>query len=579
VKTNRATLSAALGALFLFTAGVLAEPASQPAGATGSADWPCWRGPTHDGVASAGPRLLDSWPKEGPKQVWKSEWIQAFDTASGVGSPVVADGKVYVYVSWHHPEGTKDEKHFRPFTPEILRDWGYIPDMPEDLAQKIEDARIAADRPKCDRGYHLLEWWWPEKRQEESVAALMKKQPAFEKYVNDFLATLDPKDAAKYGSYIKRRLAFEKGEHTPTRELLKAFDAALRDKEFQSLQEMYGAIDKNKFKFDWDLTVRNDAWNRTSRVTDTAICLDGAKGKELWKKEFPTTNDWVGMQAGEWFGSASTPAVWGGKMYLIGLKGLYCLSARDGELLWQKPGRGCHGSVLVADGVVIDGGDGCAYDAQTGRLLWKGCGAGNSSPVLWASGGKNYVICGGTCLDLHTGKVAWKAAGMNIGYGLTPVVSGDILVGVGCAFKITPEKAELLWKETKGIGFDPSASPVVYQDHLYQFHSWYGGGDWYCVDVKTGQMIWKDHSKLKNDCVCSSSVVVDGKIIHPLGGAHAMEVYQVEMLQANPEKCVSLGVFSPGVAMMSSPAVANGKLYLRLSDGVACYDLTEAGNK
>jgi len=51
------------------------------------------------------------------------------------------------------------------------------------------------------------------------------------------------------------------------------------------------------------------------------------------------------------------------------------------------------------------------------------------------------------------------------------------------------------------------------------------------------------------------------------------------MLQANPEKFVSLGAFSPGVAMMSSPAVANGKLYLRLLDGVACYDLTEAGNK
>ena len=72
--------------------------------------------------------------------------------------------------------------------------------------------------------------------------------------------------------------------------------------------------------------------------------------------------------------------------------GLYCLSTKAGSLVWQVKGSATHSSPLVADGVVIYGGGGAAYDAQTGQLLWKGCGCGNSSPVLWACGGRNYVI-------------------------------------------------------------------------------------------------------------------------------------------------------------------------------------------
>src|SRR5262249_9610139 len=33
-------------------------------------DWPCWRGPQHDGI-SRETGLLTSWPKDGPKQLWK----------------------------------------------------------------------------------------------------------------------------------------------------------------------------------------------------------------------------------------------------------------------------------------------------------------------------------------------------------------------------------------------------------------------------------------------------------------------------------------------------------------------------
>ena len=71
--------------------------ASEPAKAV--AEWPCWRGPTFNGASPNNLKLLDSWPNEGPKLVWRTT-----DKIPGnISSPVVADGKVFVWVSWNHP--------------------------------------------------------------------------------------------------------------------------------------------------------------------------------------------------------------------------------------------------------------------------------------------------------------------------------------------------------------------------------------------------------------------------------------------------------------------------------------------
>jgi outer membrane protein assembly factor BamB len=51
-------------------------------------DWPCWRGPHHDGI-SRETGLLTQWPKDGPRQLWK------VDLSGGFSSVVVADGKLF----------------------------------------------------------------------------------------------------------------------------------------------------------------------------------------------------------------------------------------------------------------------------------------------------------------------------------------------------------------------------------------------------------------------------------------------------------------------------------------------------
>ncbi len=60
------------------------------------ADWPCWRGPTHDGLSS---ESVPSWP---PERLWDA------DVGAGCTSPILADGCLYTvgFSGDHKGKGT-----------------------------------------------------------------------------------------------------------------------------------------------------------------------------------------------------------------------------------------------------------------------------------------------------------------------------------------------------------------------------------------------------------------------------------------------------------------------------------------
>lgn len=58
-----------------------------------AADWPCWLGPNRDSIS---PEKVAPW-KEAPKVLWKQTIGEARDEPLGHASPVVADGKVYLF--------------------------------------------------------------------------------------------------------------------------------------------------------------------------------------------------------------------------------------------------------------------------------------------------------------------------------------------------------------------------------------------------------------------------------------------------------------------------------------------------
>ena len=58
--------------------------------AEGQSDWPSWRGPNRNGISTE-TGLLDTWPEEGPKLLWRIDKA----LGSGFSSVAIADGRIF----------------------------------------------------------------------------------------------------------------------------------------------------------------------------------------------------------------------------------------------------------------------------------------------------------------------------------------------------------------------------------------------------------------------------------------------------------------------------------------------------
>jgi outer membrane protein assembly factor BamB len=505
-------------------------------------DWPQWRGPNRDGVAPAGPKLLDSWPTKGPLLLWKSAPIGS-GPKGGAGSVTVAGGKAFVFVHSRKISGQV------VLTTKDLADMGWIPGVSAELVKKI-DAAIATDP-------------W------------RKAKPGLERdaYIKAFMATLNPQEAESFGAFIHKRMEKEPLKWNQLEQL-----ALIRDKEIPKLEDLadFMHISEHESVYHGPYQVARALLNdRFARYFDTVICLDTATGKQLWMKDFPGVKT---KQMAYW-GASCTPAVWDNKCYATGSAGLYCLSVKDGSVVWQAKTNFSNSSPLVMDGVAyVMVPELTAFNAQTGHVLWSAkVGNTSGSVVPWINGGKHYVIgCtederyGGLfCVDAADGKVTWTAQ-IGGGNAAMPVVVGDTMImrtrQALLSFKLTPQKAEQLWS-TK-VDAD-EGSPLVYQDCVYITGGHCAGQQVGCYDLKTGKLLWSHGMSADwREIRCSSPVLADGKIIAIGNTSDAI------LFNASPEKYVERGRISPKVADCTSPTVAGGRLYLRLEDCVACYDLT-----
>src|SRR6478735_3924320 len=68
-------------------------------------DWPCFLGPTADGV-SAEKGILTKWPKAGPEVVWTK------DVGGGYAGPVVSKGRLFLF------DRVRDKQRLRAFEAE-----------------------------------------------------------------------------------------------------------------------------------------------------------------------------------------------------------------------------------------------------------------------------------------------------------------------------------------------------------------------------------------------------------------------------------------------------------------------------
>ena len=502
-------------------AAALAMAAIAQTFAASGSDWPQIGGPNRDGTVPNSSKLMDAWPKEGPPLVWKSEWVPGF-MGGGCGGPVVADGRIYVYVSKQPASGTGK---FRMVTDEGLHSAGWIPGISDDLAKKVEAAWASADRPDS-KGWAWLKFG-DAKTLEKEQLEFLAKTPDLDKYIKDFLAKLTPEEQKKFGAAIRNRLCIPKPRGNDggfTWEQLAKL-SKMKDAEFPSATIWAGELGKVRggapmwHHFNM-LEWFRSWWAHTHKFSDTLVCVDAATGKIQWKQDFPVNDETTYklrhdedqghfvINCGNLLGVCSWPAVSNGKVHFTGAMGLYCVSAKDGKLLWKVRREPLHPSVLVTGGMVYHCGT--AYDAETGQIRWKtplwrgipqwGENGNNGSPKLWVHEGKTFILADNgvgviCCLDPETGKEMWTfptSPRMGPGYG----VRGDILVVGEGRYKMTPTGIVSDGKFGEKAYFG-GGGHTFWQGHLYQ--NTQGAGDGAarisglsCFDLDTHEVKWNN---------------------------------------------------------------------------------------
>jgi outer membrane protein assembly factor BamB len=315
-----------------------------------------------------------------------------------------------------------------------------------------------------------------------------------------------------------------------------------------------------------------------SERQDVIVCLEEGTGKTLWKVGYPG----IGTD----HASSSMPCVAENKVFVCGIERLYCLDAEKGTLLWKTGviGKQISSSPLYLDGMVIVSANSLfAFDATTGKEFWhqdEAAGgpsfegvpqtSNNCSPVVWFKNDINYIInCGTklTCVKAKTGEVKWQAPGPGSA-SATPAICGDDVVinyGLGrgtYSYRMTPEKAEQIWRISK---CDRGSTPVIFDGLVYA----YGGGSYACYELTTGQEKWKQPFSGE----ISSPVVADGKVFGFYDGCAGIIVFK-----PTADKYTEIDRLSINACNATTPTIANGKLFIRAYDGIACYALTPAGH-
>ena len=512
------------------------------AGSLFAGDWPQWRGPQRNGLAPESPRLLEQFPAGGPKRVWSNDEIRAGSDA-GYGSPTVSQGKVYVYQNLNMPPVR------RVLSRAVFDRSGYAAGMPDELAQAVEQARLSEARRTLDpRG---LDPW-----------------------VRDWMDTHMKADQRKWRGAVQARL--RAGTNALPIDLLAKL-VPIIDRSFANETELNRWLDENAFDEASQKRIRQVCVPTDEKSSNDVVwCLDAATGKTDWRRTL--SSQWF------YYPASTTPTVVDGKCYVLNSEArVFCLDAKTGEEVWKSPPLGSGGfhhnrssSPLLVDGVLVVLTEGClaGVDAADGKVLWNDGKLKNpqSSAACWTTDGKSYAIVNASgklcCVDPKDGLTKWSVPSEGAS---TPTVAGDFAavagggkVGLAC-FKLSVEKAEKLW----GVAWkDAHSGPIIFDGCVYALgEAFYdrGQGRAVCVGLETGKVAW---SQVVGPPQHSSPLLADGKIIAVSGS-------QLLMIRATPEEYAPLGVANVGAEMWPSPAVADGKVFVRTARGIACFDLAK----
>jgi outer membrane protein assembly factor BamB len=325
------------------------------------------------------------------------------------------------------------------------------------------------------------------------------------------------------------------------------------------------------------------------------VCFDALSGKQLWSKATPGV---VGHTHERSSLASGTPCSDGEKVYCVFWDGKNVgLFAYDlaGKLIWNRDlgeFKSQHGpgfSPIVHDGKVFVNNDQDgramvqAFRAKDGEPAWRVKRPADftcySTPFIYEQGGKGseLVVTSTSRITAYNpadGKEVWnfnwshplrplRTVGSSItADGLVFATSGGgdgarDMIAIKLGGKGDGYRPHLAWEKNAG-GTPYVPSLLAHKGHVYAVND---DGIAFCWEAKTGKEVWKARV---GESMSSSPVLIDGKV-YAVG-----EKGNVYIWQATPDGYKRLAKNSLGERVFSTPAVANGRLFVRGAKHLFC---------
>ena len=321
------------------------------------------------------------------------------------------------------------------------------------------------------------------------------------------------------------------------------------------------------------------------------IALNRDSGKVLWEALAWEGTPYDNRHRKSSYAS-STPATDGKLVYAyFGTEGLYAYDF-NGKLAWKAQlgnlatvGMGTGTSPILYDNVVIvqcdeDNGEASfivALDKKTGKEVWRTprkVQVSWSTPLLVKTATHSELITSGTEMvisyDPATGKELWRHKGVESNAIPSPVANNEMVflvagfpAKIAMAIKLggsgdltgTPN---VPWKYAKGTAYVPS--PILYGDYLYLTTD---RGILTCIDAKTGEVKYEGGRIPIPATFTASPVAFEGKILM------TSEDGDTFIVKAGPKHEV-LGTNTVGEPVYASPAIADGRIFIRGEKNLYC---------
>ena len=357
---------------------------------------------------------------------------------------------------------------------------------------------------------------------------------------------------------------------------------------------------------------KEDYWEkgfpRISRGPDAAevswkvLCFDRDTGKLLWERTAIRKKPASPRQTKNSHAS-QTPVTDGTYVYaFFGDQGMYCYDFQ-GKLIWNRDlgtftmrnGWGLGSSpvlykdllIQTCDQEVKEGSFIIALNKKTGETVWKTNreeASSWSTPFLYLKGARPELVVNATeairSYDPLTGTLLWECHGPatsittptpTFAHGLIIVSSGFIVEKIrpitafrpGANGDITLRDGEtnsehIAWRQLTAAPYIPS--PIAYGDYIFVLMD---QGFIACYEAKTGKEVYGKQRIDIGAGFSASPVAVDGNLYC------ASEDGDVYVIRAGAAYEL-LAKNSLGEAIMASPAVSDGKMFIRTLNHLYC---------